>query len=271
LHRDLLSKTKIMKAINSLLSIGLLLCTGLSMHAQDYKIAVQNTKEGKLTLNDFAGDLPIEGYSGTEIIITSDRTGKIPSRAKGLQPVYADGTDNTGMGVSVEKNGNQITLQCLLPITQSANYKIKVPDNFSIKVDNECGHSGDVNLSNIKGEVDIKNCQGINLKNVSGSLVLSAISGDIEVVLTDVNKDKPVSIAAISGEIDITVPAKAGLDIQMENISGGIYSDFDFSTEKKSLKRVGGNNSVKGQLNGGGADFKITNISGNIYLRKKAA
>ncbi len=260
-----------MKSINRLFLTVMLFSAGLSVNAQDYKIAVQNVKEGKLTLNDFAGDLPIEGYSGNEIIITSDRSNKTPSRAKGLQPVYAEGTDNTGFGVSVEKNGNQITLQCLLPITQSANYKIKVPDNFSVKVDNECGHSGDVNVSNIKGEVDIKNCQGISLKNVSGSLVLSAISGDIDVVLTDVSKEKPISIAAISGEIDITVPARAGIDIQMENISGGIYSDFDFDTDKKSMKRVGGNNKVKGQLNGGGADFKITNISGNIYLRKKAS
>lgn len=260
-----------MKAIHYLLSFSLVICTSISALAQDYKIPVQNTKEGKLTLNDFPGTLPIEGYNGTEIIIVSDRLEKTPARAKGLQPLYSTGTDNTGMAVSMEKNGNQITLQCLLPITQSGNYKIKVPDNFNIKVDNECGHSGDVNVSNIKGEVEIKNCQSINLKNVSGPLVLSTIGGDIEVVLTEINKDRPVSIAAISGEVDVTIPAKAGVDVEMSNISGGIYSDFDFSTEKKSLKQVGGHGRVKGQLNGGGADLKITNISGNIYLRKKAA
>ena len=260
-----------MKLIHYLLPLGLVVCSCIPVHAQDYKIPVQNAKEGKLTLNDFAGNLPIEGYNGTEIIITSDRPSSTPSRAKGLQPLYAGGTDNTGMAVSMEKNGNQITLQCLLPITQSANYKIKVPDNFSIKVINECGHSGDVHVSDIKGEVEIKNCQSINLKNVSGPLVLSAISGDIEVVLTEISKDKPVSIAAISGEVDVTLPEKAAVDVEMEDISGGIYSDFDFNTDKKSLKRVGGNSKVKGQLNGGGADIKITNISGNIYLRKKTA
>ncbi len=124
------------KALTYLLSLGLAVCTTITLNAQ-YKLTVQNTKDGKLTLNDFAEDLPIEAYNGTEIIVTSDREGKTPDRAKGLKPVYADGTDNTGFGVSVEKNGNQVTLQCLLPITQSANYKIKVPDNFSIKVDNE--------------------------------------------------------------------------------------------------------------------------------------
>lgn len=78
-------------------------CCATSLHAQEYKISVQNTQEGKLTLNDFSNDLPVEGYNGTEIIITSDRPSKPPSRAKGLQAVYAAGTDNTGIGVSVEK------------------------------------------------------------------------------------------------------------------------------------------------------------------------
>lgn len=257
------------KAITYLLSLGLAVCTTITLNAQ-YKLTVQNTKDGKLTLNDFAGDLPVEGYSGTEIIITSDREGKTPDRAKGLKPVYADGTDNTGIGVSVEKNGNQVTLQCLLPITQSANYKIKVPDNFSIKVDNECGHSGDVTVSNIKGEVEVKNCGDIRVKNISGPLVLSTISGNIDLDFADVSKERPVSVASISGEIDVTLPAKAGVDVEMETISGNIYSDFDFDNDKKSMHRVGGN-TVKGQLNGGGVDFKITNVSGNIYLRKKGA
>jgi lia operon protein LiaG len=257
-----------MKATNLLAALGIVLIAQAPLLAQDYKIAVQNNKEGKLTLNNFPSDLPVEGYSGNEIIIVSDM-GKPPSRAKGLQPVYASGTDNTGMGVSIEKNGNQVTLLCLLPITKSATYTIKVPDNFSVKVDNECGNSGDVTISNIKGEVDVKNCQSINLKNVSGPVVLSTISGDVELSFNEVSKDRPISIASISGEIDITLPAKAGVDIEMETISGDIYSDFDFSSDSKKLKRIGGN-SVKGQLNGGGVDFKITNVSGNIYLRKKA-
>lgn len=277
-------KIKTMKAKAILLSLGLAVCTTITLNAQDakatgdskekggrsgeYKITVQNTKDGQLTLNDFSGDLPIEGYSGNEIVIVSSRGERTPDRAKGLKPVYADGTDNTGVGVSVEKNGNQITLQCLLPITQSADYKIRVPDNFSIKVDNECGHSGDVTVSNIKGEVEVKNCGDIRVKNISGPLVLSTISGNIDLDFAEVSKERPVSVASISGEIDVTIPAKAGVDVEMETISGGIYSDFDFSNDKKSMRRIGGN-SIKGQLNGGGVDFKITNVSGNIYLRKK--
>ncbi len=35
-----------MKAINYLLSLGLVVCATVSMHAQDYKISVQNTEGG---------------------------------------------------------------------------------------------------------------------------------------------------------------------------------------------------------------------------------
>lgn len=256
-----------MKAINYLLSLGLVVCASLSINAQEYKVPVQNVKEGKLILNDFAGDLPIEGYSGTEIIITSDKEGGTPDRAKGLKPVYASGTDNTGLAVSVEKNGNQVTLQCLLPITQSAKYKIRVPDNFSVRVDNECGHAGDVEVANIKGEVDVKNCHNIKLKNISGPLVLSTISGDIEVAFSSAAKVVPISLSTISGEIDVTIPAKSGVDVELETISGGIYSDFEFPSGDKKMQRIGGN-SIKAQLNGGGTKVKITNISGSIYFRK---
>ena len=107
-----------MKAINYMVSLSLTICSTFMIQAQevkaggqpardgknseDYRITVQNTKDGKITLNDFSGDLPVEGYNGTEIIVTSDRGHETPSRAKGLKPVYADGTDNTGIGVSIE-------------------------------------------------------------------------------------------------------------------------------------------------------------------------
>lgn len=256
-----------MKRVNYILLSCITILSVCSLHAQDYKIPVQNIKEGKLTLNDFPNDLPVEGYSGSEIIITSDMPAKAPDRAKGLQPVYAGGTDNTGMAVAVEKNGSGVTLQCLLPVTKSANYKIKVPDNFSIEVDNECGHSGDVTVENMKGEVAVKNCQGIKVKNVSGPLVLSTISGNININFNSVTKDRPISLASVSGEIDVTMPATTGVDVELETISGSIYSDFDFPADDKKMRRIGGN-AVNSSLNGGGASLKITNVSGNIYFRK---
>lgn len=245
-----------------------LLASAGTIHAQGYKIPVQNTTEGKIVLKNFSGDLPVKGYSGTDIVLSSDRDNEIPARAKGLKAVYSAGTDNTGVAVYMEKNGNQITLTCLLPITQQASYSIEVPDNFAVTVNNECGHAGDVTVSNVKGEVDVTNCSDITLKNVSGPMVLSSISGDINVAIADVKKDNPISVTSISGNVDVSMPAASKADLQMENTTGAIYSDFDFPSDDQKMRKIGGN-SIHTQLGGGGAAVRLTSISGNIYLRKK--
>jgi DUF4097 and DUF4098 domain-containing protein YvlB len=158
----------------------------------------------------------------------------------------------------------------LLSITQGGKYKVKVPDNFKIEVESECGKGGSVSVENTKNEVEVKNCHNIDIKNVTGALVLSTISGDVEISLAALPKDKPLSFASISGEIDITIPAKAGVDLDMRTVTGSIYSDFEFPADEKekNMKKVAGGNTVKAQLNGGGTDLKINNVSGNIYLRK---
>jgi lia operon protein LiaG len=260
-----------MTIINRLVTaLIILVISSGALKAQEYKVAVENTTSAKLTLTNFIGELPIEGYSGNEIIITST-SGHYegPSeRAKGLKPIYPDGTDNTGgLGLSVEKNGNQVSINCLLPFTRGGSFKIKVPDNLALNIHSGCERNNKIRIDNMKNEIEINNCSDIDLKNVTGPLVVSTISGDVNVTLTGVNKDKPTSIASISGDIDITVPANVAATLEMSTISGAMYSDFDIAPSKGKMPRVGGN-AINTPLNGGGGNLKLTVISGNIYLRK---
>ena len=236
--------------------------------AQEYKVTVENTKEGQLTLEDFPGNLPVEGYSGNEIIITSS-SGRFdsPDRAKGLKPIYGGGTDNTGIALAMEKNGNKVSFRCLLPITKGADYRIKVPDNLVLKIHRGCERGRETTVQNMKSEIDFDGCHEVKLKNVTGPLVISTISGGVDVVFTEISKDKSISIATISGELDVTIPAKAGVDVDLSTVSGNMYSDFDFAPDSKDMRRIGGS-SIHSALNGGGTDLKLSNISGNIYLRK---
>jgi hypothetical protein len=236
--------------------------------AQEYKVTVENTKEGQLTLEGFPGDLPVEGYSGNEIIITST-SGRFdpPDRAKGLKPIYGGGTDNTGIALAMEKNGNKVSFRCLLPITKDGDYRIKVPDNFALKIHRDCSKTGETNIQNMKNEIDFDGCHEVKLKNVTGPLVVSTISGGVDVVFSEISKDKSISIASVSGEVDVTIPAKAGVDVDMSTVSGNMYSDFDFAPDSKDMRRIGGS-SIHSPLNGGGTDLKLSVVSGNIYLRK---
>jgi lia operon protein LiaG len=239
--------------------------------AQTYKIPVENSKDGKLSLSNFAGTLTIEGYSGNEIVFTGDGAEevKVPDRAKGLKPVYSGGVDNTGVGLSVEKNGNAVLVSCLLPFTEGHDYTVKVPEGMSIEISSGCEYNNDVDIKGMKNEIEIQTCHSIKLRNVTGPLVLSTISGDIDIVLDNVAPGKSFSINSVSGEIDVTLPSKAAADVELGAVSGRMYSDFDFSDKSKNMNQIGGNQ-LQTKLNGGGTKINIVTVSGNIYLRKGA-
>jgi len=259
-----------MKTMKIALITMLIFFTAGLISAQEYKIPVQNSRDGKLVLKNFIGDLPIEGYAGNDIIITSASSPEHftpPEKAKGLKAIYPSGTDNTGIGLDVQKNGNQITVTCLLPFTSEGEYKIRMPDNFAIEMESPCERSSDVTIENMKNEIDINNCQGITLKNVTGPLVLHSIAGDVNVTFGAINSDKPFSITSVSGDIDITLPVKTATTLTLETISGAIYSDFEIAETQKNLKRIGGND-FEIPLNGGGFKFNVYTVSGVIYLRK---
>ena len=249
----------------------LLLAAGMAVPctAQQFKVTVENSKDGQVELDDFPGDLPVEGYSGNEIIITSS-AGRFeaPERAKGLKPIYGGGgTDNTGIGLDMEKNGNKVSFHCLLGMGRSGDYHVKVPDNLVVRIHRSCEKGGETTIQNFRNEIDFDGCNHVNLKNVTGPLVVSTIGGGVDVVFVDISKDRPISISSIGGEIDVTLPAKAAVNLEMSTMSGGMYSDFDFPSDNKDMRKVGGG-SVRAQLNGGGTDLKLNSISGNIYIRK---
>ncbi|HEY4336390.1 MAG TPA: DUF4097 family beta strand repeat-containing protein [Puia sp.] len=241
------------------------LCIGLLTRAQEVKIPVGDLKDAKLIVEDFTDDLPIEGYAGNEIIL-SGGVRMSSDRSKGLKAVYANGTDNTGIAVNMEKNGNRITLRCLLPITQGAQYKLKVPESMALEITRDCAKGGPTTITNIKSEIEFKGCHDITLSKVTGPIVVSTISGSVNVVFTEIAKDKPISISSVSGEVDVTIPAKTPFTLEMGTISGQMYSDFEFPATK-DMKRVGGGQ-IRADLNGGGTAVRLHSVSGSVYLRK---
>lgn len=244
----------------------LILVPVLSLSAQDYKIAAP--ANGRVILKNFSGDLPVEGYNGKEIIISSS-SGKLetPERAKGLKPVYPSGPDNSGIGVSVEKDGSNVNITCLIPFTRSAGYSIKVPENLAVEIESGCENSNQISVTNMRSEIVIKNCHDIDLKAVTGPVVLSTISGDINIDFGSYSANKPSSINSISGDIDITLPEKTEAQVELSTINGSFFSDFEVKQTDKNLNRIGGNQ-LSFDLNGGGFKLDITTVTGNVYLRK---
>lgn len=93
----------------------------------------------------------------------------------------------------------------------------------------------------------------------------NTISGDYEFEYYGT----PMNLKTISGEIDLAVPGKWGLDFRAKTISGKVFSDLDieFLYGKDGLRQIVGQK-IRGRISNGGPESHFETISGNIYLRK---
>ena len=63
----------------------------------------------------------------------------------------------------------------------------------------------------------------------------------------------------MNGAVTVTIPAKAALRVEAENVNGSIRSEVaGLSSEKHSLS---------GDLNGGGATLSIETVNGSINVK----
>ena len=156
--------------------------------------------------------------------------------------------------------------------------EIEVPSGFDLNVSTY--NDGDLVISNIQGELEITNYNGeITAENISGSVVATTYNGEIRVTFDKVTEGAPMSYSTFNGDIDITFPAALKATLKMKTEQGEILSGFDMSmiksgpVQKKDTKsgtyKVVIDEWVKGDINGGGAEFTMKNYNGDIIIRKK--
>jgi DUF4097 and DUF4098 domain-containing protein YvlB len=135
-------------------------------------------------------------------------------------------------------------------------------------------------ISGIQGELEIKNYNGeITAENISGSVIATTYNGEIKVTFDKVTEGAPMSFTTFNGDVDLTFPATLKATLKMKTEQGEILSGFDMSMiksgpiQKKDTKsgtyKVVIDEWVKGDINGGGAEFTMKNYNGDIIIRKK--
>ncbi len=182
-------------------------------------------------------------------------------------------------GLTVEEQNNVVQVE-LQSFRRAYDIEIKVPVNSSLKLSG--GNLNLISVENVSGEIETEAGSGkIKLLNVSGPVTANSNMGDIEVVLNRLMPDKPMSFATFNGDIDVTLPADAKVNLRIKSNQGDLFSDFDVNLrsapaepEKLSTRdnvrfKVTLDRSAVGSINGGGAELKFQNLNGNIYIRKK--
>ena len=158
------------------------------------------------------------------------------------------------------------------------NLSLKVPKQ-DVKLKLNTINEGDIEVADINGELELNNVNGaITANGISGSVVATTINEDVKVVFVSVDPGAAMAFSSLNGNVDITFPADTKANLKLKSDMGEIYSDFDVAVEKsqRNVNRTAESGMYKlniddwvyGKINGGGPEFMMKNMQGDIYIRK---
>jgi len=264
-----------------LLVILFLMSVGITEAQKDFKQSLSGVNYVKIEMD---AKIKLVAGGSSELVISENKDDdnhdhdydydsdedkqKKNDKMKGMKPIYAGGVDNTGFGLSVEKDGDVLEIRDLKSWMQRGSVTITLPKTMNVMLD--CGNLGKADVEGFTSEVEVNaNVGHINLSNVTGPVTAHTSTGAITVEFSNVNQGSPISISSSTGDVDVTLPTSTKADLEMNSSMGTIYTDFDLETPRSDgMKRIGAIRKIERKLNNGGVKIALRSSTGNVYLRK---
>lgn len=228
------------------------------------KVKIQVEKEGDVLR--IKTDYPEHKFKSFDVSVNYNLT--VPSLAS-LELNTVSGN------VDVEKAGGKVEVEVV-----SGDIVIRGADDRV-----ECKTvSGDIVLQQVKGNVYSKTVSGnVEVRGVRGSLEVETVSGDLKMEEVssaqdikaktlsgetfyqgEFREDGHYSFKSHSGDIHLNIPASSSFSLEASTFSGEIDCDFEIVLSGKISKKE-----IKGTVNKGGAEVKLSTFSGDMHVKKK--
>ncbi len=150
-------------------------------------------------------------------------------------------------------------------------------DSSSVEVNGCNGHvrvrtaSGPITLSNIhNGHIEATSVGGqVTLKQVSGAVVtVNTTAGAINYA-GDFSEGGEYSLSSHSGNIEVSLPANASVDVTATSVNGAVENDFPFAPKAHPTIAITQGRSFAGTSNSGASSVRLRTFSGKIRVKKQ--
>jgi len=279
-----------MKKIKILSLILFVFVLNSKVTSQDYKNDLQGIKKVSIIMSG-STDIKVKPSESNGLLIHSDDFEEDDDR-EGLRAIYANGYDNSNLGLSVEKEQGVLIIRKLKSMS-SDDYVFFIPSDMPFSLKNVL--SGEISIEGFSSEIEVKTLSGdIILKDVTGPILANSTSGTIVVEFESVAQQNPMSFVSVSGDIELNFPQGSHSDLTMQTMSGTAYTNVDDlvlvsnkpkQKEKKKKKKknifgfedsytlcdsdyFGFSQKIKAKLNGGGVEILTKTVSGDIIIKE---
>jgi len=269
--------------------IALMAVAATAQKKQEFHITV--SPGSTITVINAFGPVTVHQSSNNQLLVTAT-----PHSNK----VEVDQTQNANR-VEVRTH----VLQKGTPAEERVDYDVQVPANVSLRIqsvdgplsvdgfngdlssEGESAHvevrnggNGHVHVRTVEGPVVLTNLKNAHMEvtSVSGDIALTNVTGPSVVINTTKSKVKydgdfanggDYAIATHSGDIEITMPADASVDMSARSVSGSVQDAFQLQPEKHPVFTAVAGKSFAGVANSGQSEVKLRSFSGKITVKKK--
>ena len=242
------------------------------------------SRPGTIDMSVLNGSITVkaENRADVAIVMVQPRnTGAAPQTQGGLRRL------NQTAGMSVEERGNRMSISTS-NINATANFMLAVPTRTNLRLNVVNG--GAIVVEGVDGELEVNNVTGpVTMTNVGGSVVAGSVNDDLRVTMTRVEPQKAMAFTSVNGAVDVTLPRTVRANLKLRSNFGDVLSDFDIQAQAAPPARVearlealrreferGGSGGTRivvdefvyGTVNGGGPEFELRTVNGNIYVRR---
>ncbi|HSD46965.1 MAG TPA: hypothetical protein VLB87_10080, partial [Pyrinomonadaceae bacterium] len=123
--------------------------------------------------------------------------------------------------------------------------------------------NGRLDIEGVEGNVKASSINGpVTARGLMGEAKLSTVNGPLEVIFTQLDESKTISLGSVNGNLTLVIPSDSNAAIRAGTVHGSITNDFGMNV--KHGEYVGHN--LDGQIGNGGPRIKLGNVNGGIHI-----
>ena len=234
----------------------------------------------ELIVDNVNGHIEVTGYNGSTVEIDVERTFKARSQDRlniARKEVTLESRQEGGMvQMAVHHPDHSNDSWWRQVYEYRYDFKVRVPrglylelrtvNDSHISVD---GTSGDYKISNVNGEIEMKEVEGAgSVQTVNGKVVVTFAR----------NPKAATSFKSVNGTLDVSFRPGLNADARLKTMNGGLYTDFAVTAlpvaasqpEQRNGKFVWKSNRMTGvRIGSGGPELSFETLNGSVLIKNR--
>lgn len=210
--------------------------------------------DGTVSLSNVNGAVEIVAWDRAEVSVEAEKIASDADILKRMQIEVESSPEKLAIKTKHEK-----TWKLWGRNRAEIRYKLRVPAGASLKKIEVV--NADLTVQGVKGYADLDSVNGsIKADGLAGGGRFDTVNGSIRVSFAALAKTDRITLDAVNGSCNVTLPADAAFDLKADSVNGGISCDFPITLHKS------GRHHLSGSVNGGGAQIALDSVNGRLNV-----